>query len=131
MRRWSPARGQTEPLVALVAVFVVAVGLATYAGAFSGALPEPQRNHARTALPKVETAVTTNGVVEPSGLQRAFSVAPDGYYLAVTLSTTDERWRVGTDPSPEADVTRAAAMVSVRVAPGAIRPGRLSVEVWR
>ena len=131
MRRWSPARGQTEPLVALVAVFAVAVGLVTYAGVLSNARPEPEREHARNVLPRVERAATTNGVVEPAALQQARSAAPDGHHLAVTLSTTDERWRTGPDPPPEAEVTTAATTVSVRLAPGVVRPARLSVEVWR
>ncbi|WP_440008819.1 DUF7285 family protein [Halomicrococcus sp. SG-WS-1] len=129
MRRWSPDRGQTEPLVALVAVFAVAVGLATYAGTLSSALPEAERNHARDVLPEVEAAATTNGVVDPATLRSALAAGPDGPSLAVTLSTAGERWHAGPEAPPDAET--ASTTVSVRVAPGAVRPGRLQVAVWR
>lgn len=129
MRRWSRGRAQTEPLAAIVAVFAVAVGLVTYSGLLSDTMPESERDLAPATLSEVRDAVGSNGVLFPSRLADGLEAKPAGYRLNLTLSTESRAWHAGPPAPPDAD--SAAAVVSVRLAPGDVRPSRLRVEVWR
>ena len=126
MRRWS-ARGQAEPLAALAAVFAVGVGLAVYAGALPEA-DEPSTVDPDTVLQDVRQSPMEGGVLVPGTLGTGREV-PAGWEVNVTLETPDGRRTLG--PSPPPDARRASRPVTVRLAPGALRPGRLRVAVWR
>lgn len=127
--RQSSARGYVEPIAAIAAVFAVAVGLTVYVGGLQESMePAPQSDAvAESALADVLTTASTMGVVDPAAVSDA--VPPAGWTANVTLSTRDGRLRVG--PAPPVEAATATRRVSVRLAPGAVRPGRLTVAVWR
>lgn len=129
MSRSSASRGQVEPLAAVAAVFAVGVGLTMYAGALEDARPGGNDPAVQPALDSAERAVSEGGVVEPRRLSAALEAAPEGHRLNATLETRGTRWQVG--PTPPAIARNATARVSVRAAPGEVRPGRLTVRVWR
>lgn len=130
MSPWSRRRAETEPVVAIVAVFAVAVGLATYAGFLEAALPSsPERDVAGPTLQRAYAQLAPGGVVEPDRLDAGAIDPPDGYRVRIDLTTRGADWHAGPDAPQGADV--ASRPVTVRVAPGANRPGRLSVAVWR
>lgn len=130
MSRSSARRGQVEPLAAIVAVFAVGAGLTVYAGVLDSELPGRERQHvAGPTLDRLESTVAQSGIIEPGKLAEGQAVVPDGYRLNATLVTAKTRWHVGPEPPKRAQ--RATEQVSVRVAPGRVRPGRLTVRVWR
>jgi hypothetical protein len=128
--RFASARGQTEPLAALAAVFAVAVGLSLYVGALDATLPVPgaERDVAPTAADRVTAEATTFGAVRPPISDAAAAARPTGYELNATL-VVDESIRTA-GPSTPSTAACTDRRVSVRVAPGRVRPGRLEVCVW-
>lgn len=123
----SSGRGYVEPLAALAAVFAVAVGLTVYVGGLQTALAPGDRSVAETVLDDIVTEATTMGVLEAAAIRSA--EPPAGWQANVTLATRDGRWTTG--PTPPAAADSATRRVSVRLAPGTVRPGRLTVEAWR
>lgn len=129
MPRSSARSGQTE-LAALVAVLAVCLGLSLYAGVLDAALPDATGSSpARTAADRVADLARVGGVVRPGRLDRGLSAAPVGHRLNATLRAADRTWHVG--PPVPSRATTATRRVSVRVAPGRVRPGQLRVAVWR
>ncbi|MDT3436179.1 hypothetical protein [Haloarcula sp. 1CSR25-25] len=128
----SSDRGTTEPLAALVAVAAVGLGLALYAGVLDdafGALDD-DRNIATPTTDAVERRLSTAGIVQPERLDAALQVVPADYHGNLTIAaTTGERWTAGRGPPGGVDTERRT--VSVRVGPGAVRRGTLTVRVWR
>ena len=126
----SSARGQTEPIAALLAVVIVAAGLALYAGVLDDALErQPNRDVAAATLERVDAHLTPDGVVEPSRLRSVQAVTPNGYETNVTLTVDGRRVSAGPSPGPNAD--RAVQAVSVRTAPATVEKGTLTVVTWR
>ncbi|ODR83217.1 hypothetical protein BG842_13055 [Haladaptatus sp. W1] len=132
MRRWSPGRAQTEPVAAIVAVFAVCFGLLAYTGVLGDAMPRSERTLGPTTLPSVRDAASSNGILIPTHLTES-SATPDGYRCNVTLTVGKREWHDGPTPPSNAKVpsSSAATTVSVRIAPGDVRPGRLRVVVWK
>jgi hypothetical protein len=144
MSRSSTRRGQTEPLVAIVAVFAVVVGLVAYAGVFESILPgPPQQEIAIPTLGRAYATFAPAGVVDPKQLtrERLVPVGPDGYQVNVTVIGPRTEWHAG-PPVPrevgqsaggirKPSVDRATRPVSVRRGPGVVRPGMLQVAVWQ
>ncbi|WP_415380819.1 hypothetical protein [Halosimplex sp. TS25] len=129
MRRSSARSGQTEPVAALVAVVVVALALALYAGAFEANFPGPvDRDHAEAAADRVERAVTVGGVARPGRLADALDRAPSGYEANATLTVGNVTEHAG--PAAPSTGDSASRRVSVRVGGGRVAPGRLEVRVW-
>ncbi|USZ68912.1 hypothetical protein NGM10_04045 [Halorussus salilacus] len=130
----SSGRAQVEPLAALVAVFAVGLAVSAYAGVLDSALPTPDRNLADPTVERAERAVTDAGVVAPDELAGGLDAGPDGYRLNLTLVAGDRTWHAGPRAPPTVDSAAASdaaeVTVSVRVAPGRVRPGRLRAEVW-
>lgn len=127
----SARRGQTEPLAALAAVFVVGLALTGYAATRSAVGPPPtQRERARPTLYDVAADLTAGAVAVPGHLAAAATgAAPPGYAVNVTLRAAGRSWHFG-EPTPRrADA--ATRLLPVRLAPGRVRPGRLRVVVWR
>jgi CHASE1-domain containing sensor protein len=123
------ARGQTEPLAALAALFAVCAAVTLYVGVLGDVTPGSDRDLASPTLDRVHDAVTTAGVAVPDRLSAAPAAGPDGYRVAATLTVADREWRVGPTPPPRAtDV--AVRSVGVRIVPGRVRAGRLRVVVW-
>ncbi len=135
MPRWSRRecarrrRGQTEPLAALVALFAVCAGVSLYATVLGGSIPVADRDASEPTLERVRDAAATNGAVRPDALSAAVDAGPDGRRVNATLAARGRRWSVG--PSTPAATDRASRAVSVRLGPGRVAPGRLTVRVWR
>ena len=128
----SSARATTEPVAALAAVFAVGLGLALYAGVLDDAFGtlEDDRNVATPTADAVERRLSTAGVAQPRGLGDALGAVPANYHGTATITaTTGERWAAGREPPGGADTE--ARTLSVRVGPGAVRRGTLTVRVWR
>lgn len=125
----SSGRGQTEPIAALLAVAVIAAGLALYAGVLDDALDvEPNRDVAAATLERVEAHLTPTGVVRPARLPSATDVTPAGYRTNVTVVANGTRTSLG--PAPPSTGESAARTVSVRTGPATVDRGRLRVVVW-
>jgi len=126
----SSDRALVEPLPALVAVVVVGLALGLYAGVLDDTLPESrERRTASHVADRIEATASTAGVVQPGRLSNSTAVAPDGYETNVTLTSEARRWAVGAPPPSDGDV--ATRRVSVDHGNGTVRPGRLTVVVWR
>lgn len=128
MRRWFRDRAQTEPVAAIVTVFAVCLGLLVYTGVLGNAIPRSERTLAPTALSAVRDETSSNGIVVPTRLAEGLDANPVGYRLNASLSVGERTWHDGPTPPSAADT--ATATVSVRIAPGDVRPGRLHVAVW-
>ena len=128
MSRSSTRRGQTEPLAVLAALFAVGAGLTLYAGVVDTSLGQREAPDADPTLDRVHSAVTENGVVDPSALDAALAAAPDGHRVRATLTADGREWTAGPETPP--DARSASRTVSVRVAAGKVRVGRLGVVVW-
>lgn len=138
MSRWSgetttqpSSRAQVEPLAALVAVFAVGVALTTYAGLVDATIPTPDRNLAGPTVERVERAVADHGIVAPASLHDGLRAGPEGYRVNLTLTADGRAWHAGPTPPDSNAVDQSKIRVSVRVAPGRIRHGRLRAAVWR
>lgn len=121
----SSARGQTEPLAALVALLAVVAAVGAYATVYERTLPDPTAPTPDPTLGRVAHTLTAGGVVHPSRLAR--TDAPHGASLRVELRAANHTWRRG--PTPPADAPAAARPVPVRV-DGRVVLGRLRVVVW-
>lgn len=130
MSSWS-GRGQVEPLAALAAVFAIGVGLALYAGALDATLPRlaPSREMAPTAADRLVAEASSFGGVVPPLAEPVAAATPTGYDLNATLRTANGTW-TGGPPAP-AGTDCQYRTVTVRVAPGRVRPAGLEVCVWR
>jgi hypothetical protein len=127
----SSARGQVEPVAALVCLLAVCVAVSTYATALAGAGYGTERDVATPTLDRVVDRLAVGGVAVPDRTERAQGVGPTGYRVNVTVAAAGERWHAGpTPPGRRADTDTAARTVGVRLAPGRVRPGRVHVEVW-
>jgi hypothetical protein len=129
MRR-SSDRAQVEPLAALAAVLAVSAGLVVYAETLVGTAPEnSDTGSVERALDRVEGHLRSGGVVSPDRLDSAGAVLPDGWHANVSLTVDGQQW--GDGPRPPPGASSALRRVSVRQAPGQIKPGRLRVVLWR
>lgn len=129
MRRSSARRAQLDPIPALVAVVVVGLGMSLYAGVLTEFIPTQQPKNPEPTLQHLLSQVQTDGVVEPENVGRLERVGPPGYDTNVTLETADEQWTRG--PPLSASAPTARERVSIRVAPGHIQPGWLTVRVHK
>jgi hypothetical protein len=120
-----------EPVAAVAAVLALCLAVAAYAAVTETALPGRTASApAGQVLADAADAASMEGdvVVSPDRLTGA--VAPTGYAASVELGTADRSWTAGAgDPPPRA--ASASRRVPVRVAPGDVRPGRLTVAVWQ
>jgi hypothetical protein len=127
----SSARGQVEPVAALVGLLAVCAAVSTYATALAGVGYGADRDVATPTLDRVVDRLTVGGVADPDRTERTRDAGPTGYRLNVTVAAAGERWHAGaTPPGPRAGVDTAARPIGVRLAPGRVRPGRVRVEVW-
>jgi len=128
MSRSSARRGSVEPIAAIAALFAVTAGLGLYAGVLDDVRPTSDRDVATPTLDRVHERASDLTVVDPDAIDAARRAGPDGYRVNVTMWTDSRRWTAG--PVPPARADRASRSVSVRLAPGRLRAGRLRVEVW-
>ena len=125
-------RGQTTPVVALVALFAVCAGVSLYATTLVDVTPTGTGNAlAEPTLDRVYDATSEGGVVSPTGLSRAERVGPDGYRVAVAVTTDDGRCTAGDrPPAGSGGVDTATLTVAVSTAYVRVVLGRLRVRVW-
>lgn len=128
MSRSSARRGSVEPIAAVAALFAVTAGLGLYAGVLDDARPTSDRDVATPTLDRVHERASDLTVVDPGAIDAARRAGPDGYRVNVTVRADGRRWAAGPAPPTRAD--HASRSVSVRLAPGRLRAGRLRVEVW-
>jgi hypothetical protein len=137
MLSWSTreetGRGQTTPIVALVALFAVCAGVSLYATVLVDVTPTGGGNAlAEPTLERVYDAASEGSVVSPTGLSQTERVAPDGHRVAVAVTTDDGRWTNGIrPPADSAGADTAARPVAVSAGDGSVTWGRLRVWVWR
>jgi hypothetical protein len=131
----SRSRGQTTPIVALVALFAVCAGLSLYATTLDSVTsPGTENALAQPTLERVYDVVNDGGVVSPMGLSRSRVAFPDGYRVSVEVTTPQDRWTTGhrpPPPEPNVQVDSASRPVGVETADGDVVWGRLRVRVWR
>ncbi|QSG04901.1 putative pilin/flagellin [Halapricum desulfuricans] len=145
-------RGQTEPIAALFAVVLVAIAITTYGGVLVELLPG-QSDRAPTVATEERvwdelggdgvydagTLSDPSSAIDHSVLPRGFSVSVD-----VTYRTDDGRKSDGrvvytpdgnTDEYGSGEIPERADVITrpipVRIAPGVVESGRLSVAVWK
>lgn len=129
MPSWS-RRGQVEPLAALAAVLAVSIGLSLYVGVLDATLPEltTDRRMAVVAADRLVTEATSFGAMATPFDGPAEAARPSGHELNASLRSDGRTWTAGSERASSADcVTRR---VSVGVAPGRVRTGRLEVCTW-
>ncbi|MFD1634810.1 DUF7285 family protein [Haloplanus ruber] len=128
----SSGRGQVEPTAALVVLLAVSSAVSAYAVALNGVGAEHQADRALAGptLDRVTSVLVTGGVAAPTRTERAHRTGPDGYRLNVTVAAAGRRWYAGATPPRGATTDAAGRAMSVRLAPGRVRPGRVRVEVW-
>lgn len=129
MPSWSD-RAQVEPLAALAAVLAVGVGLSLYVGVLDATLPAlmSSRRMAVVAADRLLAESTAFGSVRPPIEDPVAAARPTGHRLNATLRADGTAWTGGPTRRPSADCV--ARRVSVQVAPGRVRPGRLEVCTW-
>lgn len=117
-------------MAALAAVFAIGVGLSLYVGVLDATLPEltTERRMAVVAADRLLAEASAFGSLGPQLEEPARAARPTGHELNVTLRSDGTTWTAGSPRRSAADcVTRR---VSVDVAPGRVRPGRLEVCTW-
>jgi hypothetical protein len=126
-------RGQTTPIVALVALFAVCAGISLYATTLGTVIPDrPDNTLAEPTLERVYDVTVDGGSVSPGRLSYVDRAAPDGYRIAVTITIDAGRWMAGSRPPPKPKrVDTATRSVAVAMADGSVAWGRLRVRVWR
>ncbi|MFC7155587.1 hypothetical protein ACFQPA_08960 [Halomarina halobia] len=130
MSRSSGRRAQVEPVAALVALVALSLAVSLYAGvAVESVAPDADDGGtAATAADRAVALVAPAGVATPADLPAVTDAAPAGYRLNATLSAGGERWHLG--PAAPSTAPHATRPVSVRLSPGRVVPGTLSVVVW-
>lgn len=147
MSCWSTRRGQTEPIAALLAVALVALAVATYAGALGDVLPgQSDRVVAEATADRAWTDLRSGGVywtrtltldgvdpdVLPRGRTAQFEIellTGDGWVTDSAVAYTPDGDRRAPAPPPD----RAQVLtrpIPVRTNAGVVRTGRLTVAVW-
>jgi len=131
MSRSSARRAQVEPVAAVVAVLALCLAVAAYGAVSETALPgRTESAPVEQVLDDAVDAALVEGDVVVSPERLTDAVAPAGYETSVELTAGERAWTAGaSDPPPEA--ASASERVPVRVAPGDVGPGRLTVEVWQ
>ena len=126
----SSDRAQTEPLAALVAVFALGLGLSLYAGVLDSTLPllSTEREITSTATDRFISESSSFGALDPPIADAVAASRPTGYELNATVRAETSVWNGGPRRADSADCTTRS--VSVRTAPGQIRPGRVEVCAW-
>jgi hypothetical protein len=127
---YSSDSGQTEPLAALVAVFALGIGLSLYVGVLDSTLPmlSTESEITPTAADKLVAESSSFGAIRPPIGGAVAASRPRGYELNATVRADETIWTGGPPRVGAADCLERS--VSVRTAPGQVRPGILEVCVW-
>jgi hypothetical protein len=120
-----------EPLAALVAVFALGVGLSLYVGVLDStvAIATDDTELTPAATDALENEASSFGVIRPPIENAVERAQPSGRALNASLRTERSTWHGG--PPRDGSMDCETRSVSVRTAPGRVRPGRLEVCTWR
>lgn len=121
----SSAKGQTEPLAALVAVAAVCLALSLYAGLIDDRLPTRAGPDAESALERVVDDVAPDGIATPNRLD---AVDEPRAQCNISLAVANRSWTVGPAPPQEANTARRPVPIQRDL--GQVAVGRLRVSVW-
>jgi len=151
-------RGQTEPLAALVAVSMLAIGISLFAGYYTQTLPgTTDRTVEEPTTDQIWTELQNGGVYEPGSLSDLVeddddkAILPQGWVVYVNVTwrqddATQTRDEIAYDKQGEADsdivdylndnprpeeAGYESRPVPVKTGPGEVRGGRLHVVVWQ
>lgn len=151
MLRSSPregVRGQTEPLAALLAVAILAVGLSIYGGTVVDVVSSSSdREVGDQTVELVWEDMETNGAYDVSSRPLKGTIEqesiPAGFNVVVAVETTAadgekvviKEARYAADGSSAVDdppdgATTTERPISIRYAPGNVTTGRLRVSAW-
>ncbi|MFW5917987.1 MAG: DUF7285 family protein [Haloferacaceae archaeon] len=142
------ARGQTEPLAALAAIALVCTAITLYTGVYGEVVDAvgEERALGEVTAERVWDAIGEDGIFDSADdleTRIGASTFPQGATVEVTVTyvredgqietagsgTFDDRGdRIRTEPPASAD--RIERSVPIRVTPGDVQPGRLTVVVW-
>lgn len=143
-------RAQTEPIAGLLAVIFIALAFSFYTGVTADLLPgQSDRNVeeglTETVWPQIETdgaydngTLNTVSVIDRSTLPRAYYVYVNVTMLnssgwvelnEVVYTPNPSTGPISMDPPEKADLT--SRPIPIRMAPGNIRTGRLTIAVWK
>lgn len=112
-------RGQTEPLAALVAVSMLAIGISVFAGYYTQTFPgTTDRTVEESTTDQIWTELQNEGVYEPGSLSDLVEADSD---IVDYLNDNPRPEEAGYEGRP----------VPVKTAPGEVRGGRLHVVVWQ
>lgn len=126
----SGCRGQVEPLAAIAAVLAVCAGLTLYAGTVDEFVGDSgERETVDIALDATVDSLSTAGVVSPKEVHSVDEAIPQGWHANVTVTADGVNQSAGPTPPPGA--SEGSRRVGVQVEPGTVRPGRVTVVVWR
>lgn len=143
-------RGQSEPLAALISVAAVCLAVSVYAGVVTDVVPNvgSDRSVAEPATDRIWQEISTDGIYDREtdvAATLSESSLPQGYHTAVELTVVtddgslstvgsvrfDDSDRLSAVEVPDSGVQTVERPVSVRLRSGDVRPGRLTVEVWK
>ncbi|WEL17710.1 MULTISPECIES: hypothetical protein [unclassified Halorhabdus] len=144
----SPTRGQTEPLAALAAVALVCTAITLYTGLYGELFDGvgQDRSLGEVTTERVWEAIGENAIYDsdddlPTLIEA--STVPQGATVKVTVTHVGDGGRIETagtatfdaqgdvirtDPPTAAE--RYNRSVPVRISPGDVQPGTLTVVVW-
>lgn len=143
------ARGQSEPLAALVAVSLVCLVVSAYVVLLNDTVGTTgtDRSVSEPTADAVWQEISDDGMFDagtPIHEKVKPETLPEGYNVAVTVSYIDgngKRTRVGMETFDESGDSASLSIpgraeqvmraVTVRVGPGDKRPGEFAVEVWK
>ena len=111
-------------------MFALGVGLSLYVGVLDSTLPSltVESEMAPIAAARFVEEASDFGVVRPPIGDATDAASPNGYVMNATVRTRADAWFGGPTRGQTADCVRRR--VSVRTAPGRVRPGTLEVCVW-
>lgn len=131
MSRSSGRRAQVEPVAAVVAVLALCLAIAAYGSVRGSVLPAADGPApADQVLGDAVDAATPAGSVVASPARLTGGVAPVGYEVSIRLTAGDRAWTAGARNPPPAAAS-ASRRVPVRLNPGEVQPGQLTVAVWQ
>ena len=142
------ARGQTEPLAALVAVAVVCLAVSIHAGFLTGLVPQlgSDRSLGGGTAERVWERISENAIYDGTGNltdRIDAETLPQGRSVRITVTSVGGDGRLDTVDSktfgpqatpvsfdPPDSAQRYERPVPIRFARGDIRPGTLRVVIW-
>lgn len=120
----SGRRGQVQPLPALLALAVFAIGLSLYGTTVTGLSLDSGPEVSEATMTQIRTQLSDGPVVVPARMERLDGAVPGE--LSVTLRAADQTWHWGAQVKNPQRTRRAHVLVRTDI--GEV-PGILRVEV--